>query len=310
LYDDESLEHVPPILCLGEKEHILIVQDKTVFHTNKYCQHTWLTNNQQPIQKKRGGCAIHVSNFICKTIGQIKLSDEQICEQLDLPPELHLAAFEAQKITYPGKGFDAWWDLKQLIEQVRVVIKVFEYTHPGCVGVFMFDRSSTYGGFTEDTLNVNSINLNPRGKQKNLRDTIIPWNNPDPAHADEKDTCGKVQHMCFPEDHENPQLQGQPKGIKAVLEEQKSVWSKYSRIHKECGTKEVKKCAQCTKSQVRKDAEHRVAEAADMEQQGDTPPPGETSPTEEMTALEDKVPPTTVDEWCCMYWVLSLQEDF
>jgi len=94
-YDNESLERVLPILCPGEKEHILIVQDETMFHTNEYCRCTWLTNNQQPIWKKGGGRAIHVSDFICKTIGRIKLSDEQICEQLNLPPELCLAAFEA-----------------------------------------------------------------------------------------------------------------------------------------------------------------------------------------------------------------------
>jgi len=68
-YDDASLEHVPPALHPGEKEHVLIVQDKSVFHTNKYRQCAWLMHNQQPIWKKGGGCVIHVSDFICETIG-------------------------------------------------------------------------------------------------------------------------------------------------------------------------------------------------------------------------------------------------
>ena len=69
----------------------------------------------------------------------------------------------------------------------------------------MFDRSSAHEGFVENALNVNVMNLNPGGKQKKLRDTVIPLNNPDPAPGEE-DTRGKVQHMCFPEDHETLQL--------------------------------------------------------------------------------------------------------
>src|SRR5260221_6529404 len=134
-YDDESLERIPPTLLPGEKEHVLIVQDETVFHTNEYRRRTWLMQDQQPIRKKGGGRAVHVSDFICETIGRIKISEEQIHEQLALPAELRLAAFEARKIIYPGKGFDAWWDLKQLIEQVRIAVSIFGYTHPSCVGI-------------------------------------------------------------------------------------------------------------------------------------------------------------------------------
>ncbi len=302
-YEDDTLERIPPTLLLGEKEHVLIVQDETVFHTNEYRQRTWLTREQQPIRKKGGGRAVHVSDFICKTIGRIKLSEEQIHEQLKLPDERRLAVFEARKIIHPGKGFDAWWDLTQLIEQLRNTISIFGHTHPDCVGVFVFDRSSAHEGFAEDSLNVNSMNLNPGGKQKKMRDTVIPLNNPDPAPGDE-DTRGKVQHMCFPEDHEDPQLRGKPKGIKAVLMERKSIWDKYNAICKAHGSRVVKRCGTCTKSQILKDAERRVAKVEEMDQQEDAAPMGETAD------LETKTPPAAVDEWCCMYRVLSLQEDF
>jgi len=302
-YEDDTLEHIPPTLLPGEKEHVLIVQDETVFHTNEYRRRTWLTREQQPIRKKGGGRAVHVSDFICETIGRIKLSEEQIHEQLKLPDERRLAVFEARKIIHPGKGFDAWWDLTQLIEQLRNTISIFGHTHPDCVGVFVFDRSSAHEGFAEDSLNVNSMNLNPGGKQKKMRDTVIPLNNPDPAPGDE-DTRGKVQHMCFPEDHEDPQLRGKPKGIKAVLMERKSIWDKYNAICKAHGSRVVKRCGTCTKSQILKDAERRVAKVEEMDQQEDAAPMGETAD------LETKTPPAAVDEWCCMYRVLSLQEDF
>lgn len=186
-----SHEHIPPTLLPEDKEHIFIVQDETVFHTNEYRRHMWLKNGQQPIQKKGGGHTIHVSDFICESIGRIKLSEEQINGQLELPLDHHLAAFKARKIIYSGKGKDTWWDLKQLVEQVRVTIMVFEYTHPGCISIFVFDRFSAHGGFAEDALNINSMNLHPGGKQKKLCNTIILLNNLDPAPGEE-DTCGKV----------------------------------------------------------------------------------------------------------------------
>jgi len=89
-YTNDMLKRIPPMLAPGEKEHVLIMQDKTIFHTNECCRRTWLTQEQQPIWKKGAGRTVHVSDFICKTIGQLKLSDKRIKEQLKLPKELHL----------------------------------------------------------------------------------------------------------------------------------------------------------------------------------------------------------------------------
>jgi len=35
-YTNDTLEHILPKLLPGEKEHVLIMQDETVFHTNEY----------------------------------------------------------------------------------------------------------------------------------------------------------------------------------------------------------------------------------------------------------------------------------
>lgn len=94
-YQDKTLECIPPALPLGRKEHVLIVQDETIFYTNEYRQCTWTADGQEPIWKKGGRHAIHVSDFICKTIGHIRLSEEQVQEQLWTSPEQHLGAFEA-----------------------------------------------------------------------------------------------------------------------------------------------------------------------------------------------------------------------
>ena len=301
-YDDVSLDRIPPTLQPREKEHVLVVQDETIFHTNEYRRRMWVKGDQQPIRKKGGGRAIHVSDFISETIGRLKLSEEQISNQHKLLAEKRLAKFEARAIIYPGKGFDAWWDLKQLIEQIKNTISIFKLTHPDCTAVFVFDRSSAHEGFAEDALNINRMNVNPGGKQKRLRDTIIPLNNPDPAPG-EDDTRGQVQHMYFPDDFHDPKLRGQAKGVWVVLMERKSIWDKYTAICTARKAKIVGKCASCTKSQTRKDAENRVAMAEAMGQ-------GDAATMEDTALIESEMPSSTNDEWCCMHRVLSLQVDF
>ncbi len=119
---------------------ISLKQSKSTKHLIGFLRHCiWLMQDQQPIWKKGARCVVHVSDFICETIGQLKVSKEQIREQSKLLKQLHLPSVEACKIIYPGKGFDAWWDLPQLLQQIKSMIAVFEHTHPNCTRVFVFD---------------------------------------------------------------------------------------------------------------------------------------------------------------------------
>jgi hypothetical protein len=159
-YDNLTLEYVPPTLQPGEREHVLIMQDETVFHSNEYQRRSWLAQDQQPIWKKGRGQAIHVSDFISEAIGWIRLTPEQISDQLQLLEKLRLSVFEAQIIIYPGKNPKGlWWNLKQLIEQIKITILSFDATHPNCIRIFVFDQSSAQEGFSEDALNVNQMNV-------------------------------------------------------------------------------------------------------------------------------------------------------
>jgi len=90
--------------------------------------------------------------------------------------------------------------------------------------------------------------------------------------------------------------------IKAVLTERTSVWDMYNTTCQANGTKVIKKCKQCTKSQMLKDAERCIAKADEMGQEDMT--------QDEKMVLKTKAPPTVVDGWCYMYQVLSLQENF
>lgn len=246
---------------------------------------------------------VHVSDFISETIGRIKLSEAQITEQLTHSTELRLPTFEAQKITYPGKGFDPWWDLPQLINQLKHTIKVFDHTHPDCVTVFVFDRSSAHGGFAENALNIHNMNVNHGGKQRKLRNTVIPLSNPGPAPGEE-DMRGRVQNMCFPDDHPNLELRGQAKGIRNVLQERKSVWDKYM-ICTERGMKPVGKCKSCSTSQTKKDAERHVIFAEETGEDG-------VASAKDVIIAHSEMPstPDNSEMWCCMERILSSQEDF
>jgi hypothetical protein len=109
-----------------------------------------------------------------------------------------------------------------------------------------------------------------------------------------------MQTMVYPEDHPDPKLQGKPKGMKAVLQEQESVWDE---LMTRCGAKApVGKCGDCSKSQAKKDAERRVAEAEAMGQEDALADTDITQADELITAPSN--------DWCCMHRVLSLQDDF
>jgi hypothetical protein len=102
--------------------------------------------------------------------------------------------------------------------QLESTIKIFEYTHLDCVGVFVFDRSSAHKGYVDNALDINNMNIGSGGQQRRLCNTTIPLSNPDPAPGEE-DTRSHTQKMCFLDNHPDPKLRGQPKGVKIVLKE-------------------------------------------------------------------------------------------
>ncbi|EIN06656.1 hypothetical protein PUNSTDRAFT_72602 [Punctularia strigosozonata HHB-11173 SS5] len=308
-YDGPDLESIPPKLNPGEKEHVWIAQDETIFHTNEYRRRMWLKADQQPIKKKGNGRAIHVSDFICEPSGRLALNGVQRAEQEALPAEQRLQVTDARKIIYPGKNHDSWWDLPQLITQLRHAIKIFKVMFPDKIGVWVFDCSASHEGFAVDALNVNNMNVGPGGKQTCLRDTIIPKSNPAPRPG-RADTRGQKQVMVFPADYHDKELQGKAKGMVQVLKERVSVWDIYQeKAETRKPTKKGKefkplgKCQMCTKSQAKLDAERRIAIAEATGQ--------DTSVTDDdVAAANGPDLDTAREDWCCVYRVLSLQEDF
>jgi hypothetical protein len=187
-----------------------------------------------------------------------------------------------------------------MMDQMKHAINIFEHLHPDKVAIWLFDCSSAHEGLAKDALNVNNMGVRPGGKQSHLRDTIIPLNNP-PPKPNRPDTRDQTQQMVYPSDHPDKKLCGLPKGMKVVLQEWESVWDQLTDRFK--GKTPVGKCKDCTKSQAKKDAERRVAEAEAMGQE-------DTGAEEDITHSQELETIKLKNNWCCMYCVLSLQEDF
>ena len=137
-------------------------------HTNELSHQAWLKGDQQPLKKKGHGQLIHICGWICETTGYLKLSERQVQAQEALLEDQHLKVTDSMKITYPGKGHDAWWDLSQLMDQMQHVIDIFEYLNLDKVAIWLFDHSSVHEGLAEDALNFNNMQVNPGGKQTHL----------------------------------------------------------------------------------------------------------------------------------------------
>src|SRR5258708_39960598 len=104
----------------------------------------------------------------------------------------------------------------------------FKFKFPDCIGVWIFDCSSNHEGFVPDALNVNNMNVNPGGKQMRMHSTPIPPNNPHPTSPGKDDSHGNVHLMLYIDDDPKVpvELQGKPKGRKAILQEKHSIWDR------------------------------------------------------------------------------------
>ncbi|KAK0483349.1 hypothetical protein IW261DRAFT_1417262 [Armillaria novae-zelandiae] len=193
---DGVLVAVPPTLAPGEKEILAEFHDESSFHANDHVLLAWLAKGQQKLQKKSRGRLIHVSDFVNEATGRLVVRNEagEIVE-------------DARKVIYPGSKGDPWWEVEQLLVQVKAAVKIFEKAHPNCQALFVFDNSSSHAALGPDTLHASDMNMSNGGKQRFQKDTIIPDSDSVPAvHMH-----GKPQKMTMDD--------GLQKGLKQVLEE-------------------------------------------------------------------------------------------
>ncbi|KAF8694004.1 hypothetical protein RHS03_08251, partial [Rhizoctonia solani] len=140
------------------------------------------------------------------------LLEEEIKAHRALPKNKHLKTWDACKIIYPGKNQDPYWDMPQLVTQIKEAIKIFEVKFLGAQMLLFVDQSSAHNAYAVDALNDWKMNVQPGRKQLVMHNTEIPLNNPNPS------LCGQTQTMVFLSNH--PQFPNQPKGMEEILKEQ------------------------------------------------------------------------------------------
>lgn len=227
--DNLEVEEAPKNLG-GQRETVFVYHDKSTVHANKRRPVTWMLPTVMELRVKSPGRLIHISDFIVLTCGRLKILPEAV-SKLELDGLGVPSATDAAVVIYPGARGDQWWNMDQLIKQVKTrAIPIFEVLHPKSQGVFVFDCSSAHEPYGPSALRVQNMNLKHGGKQGSLRDTFIPS---DDIHIPEH-LRGLPQRMVFPSDHPDPHLAGKPKGLQVVLEE-RGLWGHYNSIRLQKG---------------------------------------------------------------------------
>jgi hypothetical protein len=180
LYEGEDMNQViSPILLSNVLELVSVTHDESVFYANDGVVTTWGPVDENEIRRKSQGLSVHVSDFICESIGRLRLSREDQAANDLLPDHERLMHTDACVVIHPGSNRDGWWTNDDVIKQVtEKTIPIFERTHPGKVALFMFDNSCNHAAFADDALIVSRMNLKDGGKQPLLRDGQMPDGSP------------------------------------------------------------------------------------------------------------------------------------
>ncbi|CAK5264192.1 unnamed protein product, partial [Mycena citricolor] len=199
-------------------------------------------------------------------------------------------SFDARRIIYPGANYEPWWDMPQLIAQVKDAIQIFNAKFPNGIAVFIFDCSSAHEAYASDALLAHKMNRGPGGKQPVMRSTYIP-------------ATGQPQSMVFPVDYKGVDaagvlLAGRPKGMEQVLLERgllKGLQTKH-------GKSLTRICKDCSLSQAAREKALKEAKSREDEIEG-SGIPASRADIDVDGDLEQRTN-------CCMQRVLSLQKDF
>ncbi|KAG1779490.1 hypothetical protein EV702DRAFT_1195449 [Suillus placidus] len=169
---------------------VICAHDEMTTQANDGQSMSWVPDGEHKLRKKGAGRGLHQSSIICSTVGHLEEA--------------------AHTIEY-GKNYEGYWNGEMFVAQGNLrdkIIPAFKRAHrPGYQALFLIDNSQGHSAYAEDVLLISCMNINPRGKQAQMRDGWFI------------DAGGQkvIQPMMFPSDHHNHP--NEPKGIKAVLQE-------------------------------------------------------------------------------------------
>jgi hypothetical protein len=108
--DDDIMTLIEPNLNEGDKRHILVTHDESVFYANDGKKTFWGPIGHQPLRKKGTGLSLHVSDFLTEVDGRLKFEQDEACVTMK-----------------PGVNRDGWWKTEDLIAQVIFYFYYFNY---------------------------------------------------------------------------------------------------------------------------------------------------------------------------------------
>jgi hypothetical protein len=207
IYEGDNMNQViQPTLLSNVLEIVPITHDESVFYANDGVTKTWGPTGESQLRRKSQGLSIHVSDFLCESVGRLGLSEEECRINESLPSNEQLVHTKACVTIYPGINRDGWWKNQDIVNQVvERAIPIFERIHSGKTALFMFDNSSNHNAYADDALVISRMNMKDGGKQPLLRNGKMP--------------DGSPHIMIFTD------IDGtiKPKGIKRILQE-RGLW--------------------------------------------------------------------------------------
>ncbi|MDW3631167.1 MAG: hypothetical protein QOK71_07005 [Nitrososphaeraceae archaeon] len=102
--ENDIMMIIEPSLNPGERRHILVTHDESIFYSNDGKKFFWGPKGYMPLRKKGTGLSIHVSDFLTDIDGRLRFENEEACV-----------------IMKPGVNRDGWWTSELLVNQVKIL---------------------------------------------------------------------------------------------------------------------------------------------------------------------------------------------
>ncbi|KAF9493177.1 hypothetical protein BDN71DRAFT_1483547 [Pleurotus eryngii] len=166
-----------------ETQLVTLAHNEMTAQANNGKTQSWIFKGEQPLRKKGVGRGLHhQSDVICSTYGWL--------------PEA------SQTLEY-GENYDRYWIGELFVKQLKekIILTFKKYHGAGYKALIIVDNSQGHLAYATDTLLTSRMNLQPDGKQAQLRDEWYLKNNQK-----------VIQAMVFPPDH--PEYPNEPKGMK------------------------------------------------------------------------------------------------
>ena len=185
---EDCMDVTPPTLDPGQKELVLVVHDESTFYSNDGERNSWIEAKRgHAIRYKNLGASCNSSKFLSEKIGILRMTEAQYANYKERNPQStvprdssvemkcgskYATALTGEQIL--GVSHQGWWNNELMLAQLHNAITVFEETHPGCQGLFLFDNSTGHNAYAEDALLAHKMSSLPGGKQPKMRDGQLP----------------------------------------------------------------------------------------------------------------------------------------